>query len=134
MPLTWGNITAASRIMLPAYIGLTLVIGIVYLTNPLGRLGSVHALAAPRLLMPMPLWGVGFLAIAAIMVAAIAKHERVRFVFALYLCAATFFLWGCMYAWSIFLDERVSVLAPVYPWFVVICCCASAKSLLRGEV
>lgn len=134
MPLTWGNVTVASRIMLPTYATLTAIVGTVYLTDPLHRLDYVHALSAPRMLMPMWLWGLAFLTISAVMLTALAAKKRARFVFALYLCATTFFLWGCMYAWSIFLDERVSLLAPIYPWFVVICCRASAKSLLRGEV
>lgn len=134
MPLIWGNVTVASRIMLPTYVALTAVIGGVYLLDPGDRLNSVHALSAQRILMPMQVWGLMFLVVCAVMVSALLTHRRFWFVFALYLCGATFLMWSALYAWSVFLDPQTSVLAPVYPVFVVVACRASAKSLLRGEV
>jgi len=135
MPLTKANVTAASRIMLPTYIVLTGVIGIVYTFDPLGRLDGVAALAAQRWIMggQMWPWGLVFLGLSAVMLAAFRQKRREWFVFALYGCAVTFAMWSVLYAVSIFLDPVTSLLAPVYPLFVVRACRASAKSLLRGE-
>jgi len=135
MPLTKANVTAASRVMLPTYVVMTAVIGLVYLLDPLGRLERVHALTAQRMLMggQMWPWGLVFLGLSVVMLAAFRQHRRTWFVFALYGCAVAFLMWAILYAVSIFLDPATSLLAPVYPLFVVRACRASAKSLLRGE-
>lgn len=133
MPLTRTNVTAASRVMLPAYVVLTASVGAVYTFDPLRRLAGVPALAVPRMLMPMTGWGLVFFGVAAVMFAAFLSKRRHLFIVGLYLCAATFLLWGIMYAASVATEPTTSVLAPAYPLFVVVCCYASAKSLLRGE-
>lgn len=135
MPLTRATVTAASRVMLPAYVALTAVIGAVYTFDPTRRLNGVHALAVPRAVMggTMTLWGVMFLSIASLMAVAFLTHRRALFVTGLYLCAATFLFWAGMYTVSVFVDQETSILAPVYPLFVVVACHASATSLLRGE-
>jgi hypothetical protein len=135
VPLTRRTITAASRIMLPAYVALTAAFGIVYLTDPFGRLHDVPALAFPREVMQgsMTPWGIVFLGIAAVMSAAFITRSRIWFCFGLSLCAVTFVLWGGMYAVSIGIDSRASVTAPFYPLFVATACVASMTSLLRGE-
>ena len=135
MPLTKATVTAASRIMLPTYVALTAVIGLVYLLDPLDRLAGVHALAAQRWIMggQMWPWGLVFLGLSCVMLAAFRQKRRQWFVFALYGCAVTFGMWAVLYAVSIFLDPSTSLLAPVYPLFVVRACRASAKSLMRGE-
>ena len=136
MPLTKATVTAASRIMLPTYVALTATLGVVYTFDPLDRLNSVHALTAQRWVMggQMWPWGVLFLGLSAVMLAAFRTHRREWFVFALYGCAAAFVMWGLLYAASVVLDPETSLLAPVYPLFVARACRASAKSLLAREV
>ena len=135
MPLTKATVTVASRIMLPTYVALTAVIGLVYLLDPCNRLDGIPALTAPRWVMggQMWPWGLLFLGLSVVMLAAFNTHRREWFIFALYGCAATFLMWAIMYGISIFLDPTTSLLAPVYPLFVVRACRASAQSLLRGE-
>ena len=135
MPLDREHVTAASRIMLPTYVALTLALGLVYTFDPLHRLHGIPALAAQRAVMggQMWPWGLLFLALSGLMLAAFLQRRRQWFVFALYGCAAAFLMWAVLYTVSIFLDPTTSLLAPAYPLFVVRACRASAKSLLRGE-
>lgn len=132
-PLTRQQVTVASRIMLPTYIALNTIVGLVYLLDPLGRLQRVPALAFQREVMPMPAWGCVFLALAAAMLVATRRHSRPGMVFALYSCGIAWLLWGAGYEVSVFRDPNASILGPVLPWTVTIACHASAKSLLHGE-
>lgn len=136
MPLTRSTVTAASRIMLPAYVVLTAVYGLIYTIDPGGRMGSVHALVFQRKLMggDMLPWGLVFLGLASLMLLAFSRRNRLMFAFGLCCCAVTWFLWGCMYIASVVIDTETSPLAPVLPWFVCACCIASTVSLLKGEV
>lgn len=136
MPLTRSTVTVASRIMLPAYVVLSAAFGLVYTFDPLHRLHSVHALAFQRQVGgdSMLLWGLIFLGLAAAMVVAFSRHNRMLFAFALCCCAVTWFLWGCMYAVSAVIDPQTSLLAPVLSWFVTTCCVASTASLLKREL
>lgn len=136
MPLTRKTVTAASRIMLPAYVILSAVFGLVYVFDPFGRLDGVHALAFQRRLTggSMVVWGLIFLGLAVLMLVAFTRHSRLLFAFALCCCAFTWFLWGCAYTASVVIDPQTSILAPVLPWFVTACCTASSVSLLKREV
>jgi len=135
MPLTRQNVTAASRVMLPAYVVLTGTIGLVYTLDPGHRLADVPALTVARMLMggSMTGWGLLFLGVTAILLAAFLSHRRLLFVLGLYLCGATFAMWACLYGASTVTTPGTSLLSPVFPLFVCACCYASAKSLLRGE-
>lgn len=136
MPLTRQTVTAASRIMLPAYAVLSGAFGLVYTFDPLGRLDGVHALAAQRAVMngTMTPWGLLFVGLALLMLLAFRIRNRMMFAFALCCCAVTWFLWGVLYTVSIFIDPETSLLAPGLPLFVVTACIASTVSLLKGEV
>jgi hypothetical protein len=136
MPLTRETITVASRVMLPAYTILSAAFGLVYTFDPLDRLGRVHALAAQRAVMggSMLPWGLVFLALTALMVAAIVAKNRLLFAFGLCCCAMTWGMWSVLYAVSAVIDPQTSVLAPAFPAFVVACCVASTMSLLKREI
>jgi hypothetical protein len=135
MPLTRSNVTVASRIMLPTYVVLTTMFGLVYVIDPFGSLGNISALRFQRSVMPMAAWGAILLALSALMVVAFTRQSRMLFAFALACCAMTWFLWGGMYAVSVALaPTEASLNAPILPWFVSVACVASMASLLKGEV
>lgn len=131
--LTRDAITIASRIMLPAYVALSLAYGLVYVADPAHRLDGVSALTFQRSLMPMWCWGCVHLALAALMGVALYLRSRMVFAFALACCAMTWLLWGAMYAVSVLQTSDTSVLAPLPSLFVTTACIASMTSLLRGE-
>lgn len=136
MTLRREKVTVASRIMLPTYVALTAAFGLIYLINPLGRLDNSPALTYPRMMMggSMAPWGALFLAIAVTMAAAMLSHWQYGFLLALCCCAAVFLMWAGMYCASIKVDPNASLTSPIYPLFVVRCCYATTRSLLKGEV
>ena len=133
MTLIKREVTVAARVMLPTYVVLTFLIGVTYLTDPLGRLDGVNALSAQRSIMSMKWWGTLFIAISLTMALAFRRRSRAWFVFGLYACAATMGIWAALYTVSIFTTDNASVTTPMYPLFVAIACHASAKSLLAKE-
>ncbi len=133
MPLDRANVTATSRIMLPAYVILTATVGFVYTFDPFGRVAAVSALTFQRSLMPLWIWGALFLALAAVMLAAFARRSRHMFALALSVASVTWFTWGCFYLTSAVIDPHVSILAAVFPWFIATACIASMVSLVTGE-
>ena len=132
-PLRRDQVTTASLIMLPTYMLLSAVFGIVYVFDPLGRVDTVHALAAQRAIMPIEGWGVLFLCLALVMGVALAAQSRQMFALALAVSAVAWLAWGCLYAGSVFVDPQAPVLSPVPAWFVSTACVASMISLVRGE-
>lgn len=133
MPLDRSHITAASKIMLPTYVVLATLAGLVYTFDPLGRVAGIHTLAFQRSVMPLWIWGCLFLGLAALMVLALARHSRDGFAFALAVSAVTWFAWGCLYLVSAATDPQASILAPAFPWFVATACIASMVSLVKRE-
>lgn len=134
MHLTRATVTAASRIMLPTYVALNIVVGLTYALDPGGRIARVDSLAFQRDVMPMSMWGLIFVALAVVMSVALISHTRELMSFALYACAVTWALWAAMYAGSLGIDPDASPIPPVLAAFVALACISSAISLLRGEV
>lgn len=136
MPLTRETVTAASRIMLPAYVVCSAAFGLVYTFDPLDNLETINALEFPRQVMggTMLPWGLLFLALTLVMVAAFTRSDRMMMAFGLCCCAVTWLIWGCLYAGSIIINPETSMLAPVLPWFVTTACIASTVSLIKREV
>lgn len=133
MPLDRDHVTSASLIMLPAYVILAVVFGLVYVFDPGGRVDGVHALAAQREVMPLAVWGVMFLCLAGLMCLALATRSRTLFSYALAVAAVSWFTWGCLYLASVFVDPAASVISPFPAWFVATACIASMVSLVRRE-
>lgn len=133
--LTRDSVTVASRVMLPAYVVLAAVYGMVYIFDPLGRLKDSHALAFPRAVMggTMVPWGFLFLGVAVFLAAMLRTQSRRGYVFGLCVFAAAWAAWAVMYGISIFTDPQTSVLAPVGPLFYFTAAIASALSLLTRE-
>lgn len=131
MPLTRDTVTAASRIMLPTYpvfFGLT---GINYVVNA-DRLADSPGLRFLDSVIPMPGWGLLFLAAATLMVYALLQHRRVVYRYALWLClvASALFAGGLAFA---VIFGGASFSAPLWPAFVATCCWATERSLATRE-
>lgn len=131
-PLTRPNVTAASRIMLPAYPVLMAVIGLNYLATPSARLARTPSLAYADSLLPLEGWGALFLGIAGLMVAALLLHRREWYLYALSLTVVTQAVWAVVFLAAI--PAGASPSAWVWPAFVAVACAASWRSLARGEV
>lgn len=132
MPLNRDTVTAAELITLPLYMTVCGAYGLTYLFDPLDNLNSVHALAYQRSVLPMPVWGVLFLVIGAIIgVARFVYHHRLTTAFALSMCAVTWLIWGALYVVSMVMDPTISAVAPVLPWFVSGGCIASIAMLVK---
>jgi hypothetical protein len=134
MRLTRATVTAASRIMLPAYVVLNILVGVFYTLAPTDRLNRIDSLAFQRAVMPMHMWGLVFVALAVVMAGALLSHRRELMTFALFTCAVTWACWSAMYAASLHVNAGASPISPVLAGFVATACVASAVSLLHGEV
>ena len=133
MPLTRDRVTAASRVMLPAYAVFFAVIGSSLLFTPEPRLLATPAFHYADELADLSLWGLGFLAVAAGMTVAMVVGSRALFQyllaamivwmggFALMTLAAAFYGQATYAAWA-------------WPAFVAVACWASLVSLSSGEI
>lgn len=94
MPFDRASVTTASRTMLPSYPILALMFGFNYLTTETPHLtGSSPVLEITNRVMPLPVWGVLFLAVGAFQVVALIVGKRVVYEAALALmCGLTMFL------------------------------------------
>lgn len=130
--LTRGEVTTASRIMLPTYVVLFAVIGVNYVaTGP--RLVESPALEYADRFLPLPAWGGMFLAGAVVMVVALLMRVRLWFRFALWVGIVCLTIWaGLFVAAAVFSNASPS--AWVWPAFAAVACFASNQSLLKGEV
>lgn len=131
VPLTRASVTAASRIMLPTYPILFGAVGLNYLLDA-RRLNDSPALAYADDLMPLPGWGILFLAAAVIMIIALLRGGRTAYRYALWICmiAATAFALALLGA---VIFGGASYTAPLWPAFAARCCWASERSLLTRE-
>lgn len=128
MPLTRAFVTAASRVMLPTYPPFALYIGLVYATDPLGRLEGSSAFP----LLPTALWGAGFIAAGTVLVAALVVRRRSLYVLALAPLLVWLLVWAGALAWNaVFGDGSFS--APAFPAFVAVACWATMISLQSRE-
>jgi hypothetical protein len=131
VPLTRDTVTAASRVMLPAYVVLFAYLGLNYtITGP--RLTDSPSLAYADTLAVLPVWGCMFLATSAVMVVAIMQQERLWFRFALWVGIVCMTLWTGVFAVAVLLSNA-SPGAPAWPAFVAVACFATDRSLLKGE-
>lgn len=130
--LTPDNVTAASRVMLPTYVGFFALLGINYTTTGI-RLLESPALEFADALLPLPAWGCMFFAMSAVMAVALMQHERLWFRFALWLAIVCLGIWAAVFL-SAAVWSDASPTAAAWPAFAAIACFASDRSLLKGEV
>lgn len=134
MPLTRATVTAASRIMLPAYVIHATWFGLVYFLDPQGRVSRNPSLTAARVMLPMWAWGLLFLGLAVMMVVAMASHRRNLEVYALMIYATANVVWALVYFAALFLSPDASFNGPAASGLVACACIASTVSLLRREI
>lgn len=136
MDMTRGSVTVASRIMLPTYVGLAGVYGLVYLFDPFNRLQYSHGLVFQRSLTggSMVPWGVFFLCLAGFLALQMFRHQRTAYVFVLCITAAIWLSWSICYVVSVVQDPKASLLAPVPTFVYFVAGVASALSLMAREV
>lgn len=132
-PLTPHTMTLASRIMLPAYVVVATYIGVGYLLAPEQRLQG-PALRVARRLLPMDIWGLLAIALAAVVVLAVLTQRRQLVIIALCVGAVAYEFWCVFYAISVIRDPSASPITPIWPFGWGIAHIASAVSLSRDEV
>lgn len=130
--MTRSNVTAASRIMLPAYVAMFTVLGLNYTLTPRSRLTESPALHYAAHILPLPAWGCMFLAVAMIQATALLIHERTAYRFALWVAALAMGVWAVVFVLAAALTET-SPTAAAWPAFVATACMATERSLLKGE-
>lgn len=132
--LTPDQITIASQTMLPTYPQLAFIVGIGYVFISPERLHQSATLSAVDVLMPLPVWGSVFLAIAAILWFALYYlRNRQAYLVGLALMGSTMLLWTGVLAYTTFFADG-TLTGWVWPLFAARCCQASAKTLLAREV
>lgn len=131
MPLTRGNVTAASRIMLPAHIIFSTWLGLAWLLQADIRT-AVPALYALRNLWPIQATGVVMLAVGIAALAGVLSHQRPLAAVALGMGALTYLGLGAAIGWSS-LHSGGSLSAPAWPLYVAVCHMASMVSLARDS-
>lgn len=132
MPLDRTTVTVASRIMLPVYVVFFTLLGLTYLLTPIGRLVESPGLAYADGFLTLRGWGALFLAAAAVMAAALVRHERDWFRAALFFCAVCMAFFAAVLLWA-GLHGEASFAAWSWPGIVVAACFASYRSLTTGE-
>lgn len=133
MTLTRHNVTAASRVMLPLYPLFALAVGLSFTITPRPRLVASPALAYANEFVDLQLWGIGFLAVAAILTVALLAHHRRTYQGALAVMA----VWMSFYTATLLvaaLKGGATYSAWTWPAFVTAACIASLTSLESREV
>jgi 4-amino-4-deoxy-L-arabinose transferase-like glycosyltransferase len=131
MPLTRDNVTAASRRMLPTYPCFFGAIGLGLLLTPLDRLLQTPTFHYANDLISIRLWGAGFLALAAVFIAALLTHTRKTYQYALGVAIGWMTLWAVVAAASA--TDLGSFTAWAWPAFIARACWASLVSLETRE-
>lgn len=132
MPLDRQHITAASRVMLPAYVVFFAALGFNYMTAEQVALNN-PALAFANDLMPLPVWGAVFLVCACLMGVALLLKQRFLYRFALRFCAVSMVFWAVVIAWASWVGDATP-LAAAWSAFVATACYATDRSLAAREV
>lgn len=124
------HVTGPSRIMLPAYAAHAVGLGLVYIIDAGGRLERVPGLAAARAMLPMRAWGLIFIALAAIMLAARFTERTTLLAWGLLAYGTAMILWAAVYLAALFVSPDASPAGPLWPLIVAAACMASARSVL----
>lgn len=133
--LTRRTVTIASRIMFPTYIVVDALFAFLYIFDPQHRLVANPSLELARMMLPLPVWGIVFATIAALMAWGLLAHTgKQRFLFALYTNIVVLTVWGCVYLGACFINPNAPFGLPIWPFTVAVACYASARSLEQREV
>lgn len=133
MPLTRATVTIASRVMLPAYPVFAAIVGFSFVTTPRERIEATASLRYADQVVPLPLWGGAFVAVAALLAVALAAHSRRLYQAVLGLMA----VWMLIYSFVLIgsaLYGLASWSAWAWPSFIACACWASLLSLESKEL
>lgn len=128
MPLARTHVTAASRAMLPTYPVFFIAVGLSFTLTPVERLVATPGLRFADGFVPVGIWGLGFLAVATVLVAALLAHRRRVYQVGLGVAIVWLALWALILAISAFASTS-SFTAWIWPAFVARACWASLVSL-----
>ena len=128
-----SNVTMASRVMLPTYVGFFFLIGMFTIFTPEPRLHQTLTFRYADRYLDLTLWGLGYILLSAIMGFALIVGRRTVYLGAL----SAAMLW--MLGWTAlsFLGAvhfSGSFSACLWPAFVTIACWASMRSLSSQEL
>ena len=134
MPLYPHTVTAASRIMLPTYFLLYMMIGFALLFQRPQRTDSPHY-DVPKMMAGGDIrpWGLLFIASAVMMVVALALHQRRLEQWVLAAAAALPGFWGSLFVLEGFSHPDVSFTAGLFILGWVPALIATVSSLDRNE-
>jgi hypothetical protein len=133
VPLTRESVTAASRVMLPAYVLFFAALGGNYILTPTSRLLDSPGLRYANGVMPLRVWGALFLISAALMLIALGTHKRILYRYALLLCGLTMLLLTIVYILAAFHSDATPA-GWIWPALVVAACAASYRSITARGV
>lgn len=127
-----SEVTSATVIMLPAYVGLFLWIGTAYVVTPLDRLENSPALNYANQVADIRAWGFLFLSCAAGMVYAILAGGRGLSRYVLLLGMISLVVWAVLFVMAA-IKGGASPGAGAWPSLAACACFASYRSLTRSE-
>lgn len=125
-----GGESTAAHIMLPAYPILCTYLGVMYLSPPEALLAS-PVLEVANEHLPIHLWGVLFLLVAAVQVVALIVHRCILYEVALILMVVAMVVWAAVFVAAA--REGGSPTAWCWPAFVAVACYANLAALVKGE-
>lgn len=132
--LSRESITIASRLMIPSYAVFFAAVGVNFLITPTDRLFATPGLRYVQTTGGgIRLYGVMFLVVSAILVAALLLRRRDPCLYALYVGALSMALWAFLQL-AAALFSQASPSGWCWPGLVCAACVATSRSLRRREV
>lgn len=131
MPLTRATVTVAQRVMVPVNIVFAAALGYGY-TFEATRLVTSPPYRSANEILPLPVWGVGFLGVAAWLTLAAVTSRRSVFVAGLAWLGVWMAVWAGVFI-AVYFKGDASFLAWTFPAYVAAACWASMLSLLARE-
>lgn len=129
--LTPESVTSASRIMLPTYPLLCLVLAVNYTSSP-PRLMESPALRTADQVLPLPAWGVMFAVAAVVLLAGLFSRHRLTYVAGLVIMCAAMLAWAAVFIYAA-VAGSASCTAAAWPAFACAASWASIRSLSTRE-
>lgn len=130
--LTWDNITVASKIMVPAYVGFFGTLALSFLFTGVPDLVKTPGLRYADHIMTIRGWGLLFSGVVIVMVIALIQRHRSLFRWALIMGAISMAIWAVLMVFAV-TNAGASPSAFSWPAFIGGACIASNRSLLKGE-